>query len=177
MTEKKPAKTKKQTVKKKKVTKTSKPKPANLKLENEINVLKDKHIRLKAEFENFRKRKNKEISSLLQYDGESIIKEVLPIFDDLNRMVDSAENSNLKNEDSLVDGINLLRSKIDRFLESKNIEPFGIEGESLDPQIHDAMLTQKDDKKEDDVILSVFEKGYKYHDKVIRHAKVVVNKK
>ena len=177
MTEKKTAKTKKQTVKKKKVTKTSKPKSASLKLENEINVLKDKHIRLKAEFENFRKRKNKEISSLLQYDGESIIKEVLPIFDDLNRMVDSAEKSNLKNEDSLVDGINLLRSKIDRFLESKNIEPFGIEGESLDPQIHDAMLTQKDDKKEDDVILSVFEKGYKYHDKVIRHAKVVVNKK
>ena len=177
MTEKKPAKTKKQTVKKKKVTKTSKPKPVSLKLENEINVLKDKHIRLKAEFENFRKRKNKEISSLLQYDGESIIKEVLPIFDDLNRMVDSAEKSNLKNENSLVDGINLLRSKIDRFLESKNIEPFGIEGESLDPQIHDAMLTQKDDKKEDDVILSVFEKGYKYHDKVIRHAKVVVNKK
>lgn len=177
MTEKKTAKTKKQTVKKKQVKKTSKPKTTSLKLENEINVLKDKHIRLKAEFENFRKRKNKEISSLLQYDGESIIKEVLPIFDDLNRMVDSAESSNLKNENSLVDGINLLRSKIDRFLESKNIEPFGIEGESLDPQIHDAMLTQKDDKKEDDVILSVFEKGYKYHDKVIRHAKVVVNKK
>ena len=177
MTEKKTAKTKKQTVNKKKVTKTSKPKAASLKLENEINVLKDKHIRLKAEFENFRKRKNKEISSLLQYDGESIIKEVLPIFDDLNRMVDSAESSDLKNEDSLIDGINLLRSKIDRFLESKNIEPFGIEGESLDPQIHDAMLTQKDDKKDDDVILSVFEKGYKYHDKVIRHAKVVVNKK
>ena len=177
MTEKKTAKTKKQTVKKKQVTKNSKPKAASLKLEKEINVLKDKHIRLKAEFENFRKRKNKEISSLLQYDGENVIKEVLPIFDDLNRMVDSAENSNLKNENSLVDGINLLRSKIDRFLESKNIEPFGIEGESLDPQIHDAMLTQKDDKKEDDVILSVFEKGYKYHDKVIRHAKVVVNKK
>ena len=177
MTEKKTAKTKKQTVKKKQVKKTSKPKATSLKLENEINVLKDKHIRLKAEFENFRKRKNKEISSLLQYDGESIIKEVLPIFDDLNRMVDSAESSNLKNENSLVDGINLLRSKIDRFLESKNIEPFGIEGESLDPQIHDAMLTQKDDKKEDNVILSVFEKGYKYHDKVIRHAKVVVNKK
>ncbi|MBT3664628.1 nucleotide exchange factor GrpE [bacterium] len=177
MTEKKTAKTKKQTVKKKQVKKTSKPKATSLKLENEINVLKDKHIRLKAEFENFRKRKNKEISSLLQYDGESIIKEVLPIFDDLNRMVDSAESSNLKNENSLVDGINLLSSKIDRFLESKNIEPFGIEGERLDPQIHDAMLTQKDDKKEDNVILSVFEKGYKYHDKVIRHAKVVVNKK
>ena len=177
MTENKTAKTKKQTVKKKQVKKTSKPKGTGLKLENEIIALKDKHIRLKAEFENFRKRKNKEISSLLQYDGESIIKEVLPIFDDLNRVVASAENANLENEDSLIDGINLLISKIDRFLESKNIEPFGTEGDILDPQIHDAMLTQKDEKNEDDVILSVFEKGYKYHDKVIRHAKVVVNKK
>jgi molecular chaperone GrpE len=177
LTENKTAKTKKQTVKKKQVKKTSKPKNTGLKLENEIIALKDKHIRLKAEFENFRKRKNKEISSLLQYDGESIIKEVLPIFDDLNRVVASAENANLENENSLIDGINLLISKIDRFLESKNIEPFGTEGDILDPQIHDAMLTQKDEKNEDDVILSVFEKGYKYHDKVIRHAKVVVNKK
>ena len=47
----------------------------------------------------------------------------------------------------------------------------------LDPELHDAMLTQKDDKKEDNTVLSVFEKGYRYHDKVIRHAKVVVNKK
>ena len=92
-------------------------------------------------------------------------------------MVASAENANLENENSLIDGINLLISKIDRFLELKNIEPFGTEGDILDPQIHDAMLTQKDEKNEDDVILSVFEKGYKYHDKVIRHAKVVVNKK
>ena len=64
MTENKTAKTKKQTVKKKQVKKTSKPKGTGLKLENEIIALKDKHIRLKAEFENFRKRKNKEISSL-----------------------------------------------------------------------------------------------------------------
>ena len=177
LTDKKAAKTKKQTVKKKQVKKAAKPKASSQNLENEINVLKDKHIRLKAEFENFRKRKNKEFSSLLQYDGESIIKEVLPIFDDLNRMVESADNASHENKNSLVDGINLLRSKIDRFLGSKNIEPFGLEGETLDPLVHDAMLIQKDEKKEDDVILSVFEKGYRYHDKVIRHAKVVVNKK
>ena len=47
----------------------------------------------------------------------------------------------------------------------------------MDPEIHDAMLTQKDDDKEDDIILDVFEKGYTYREKVIRHAKVIVNKK
>ena len=54
---------------------------------------------------------------------------------------------------------------------------FGSEGEVLDPELHDAMMTQSDKKKDDNTILSVFEKGYRYHDKVIRHAKVVVNKK
>ena len=177
MTEKKTAKTKKQTAKKKPEQKSKKAKADNTSHKKELELLIDKHVRLKAEFENFRKRKNKEISSLLQYDGESIIREVLPIFDDLSRMVDSAGESEGKNEDSLVDGINLLRSKIERFLENKNIEPFGLEGEVLDPELHDAMMTQKDKKKDDNTILSVFEKGYRYHDKVIRHAKVVVNKK
>ena len=177
MTEKKTAKTKKHTVKKKLKQKPKKTIAGNKNLRKELDLLIDKHVRLKAEFENFRKRKNKEISSLLQYDGESIIKEVLPIFDDLNRMVESADGSEAKNSVSLIDGINLLRSKIDRFLENKNIEPFGLEGEILDPELHEAMMTQKDKKKDNNTILSVFEKGYRYHDKVIRHARVVVNKK
>ena len=177
MTEKKTAKTKKQTVKKKQEQKSKKAKTDNSNHKKELDLLIDKHVRLKAEFENFRKRKSKEISALLQYDGESLIKEILPIFDDLSRMVESAECSEAKNEDSLIDGINLLRSKIERFLENKNIEPFGLEGEILDPELHDAMMTQSDKKKDDNTILSVFEKGYRYHDKVIRHAKVVVNKK
>ena len=177
MTEKKTAKTKKQTVKKKQVPKTSKTKTGNSNYKKELDLIVDKHVRLKAEFENFRKRKNKEISALLQYDGEGVIKEVLPIFDDLNRMVESVEASENKNEDSLIGGINLLIAKIERFLSTNNIEPFGLEGEILDPEIHDAMMTQKDNKKDDNAILSVFEKGYRYHDKVIRHAKVVVNKK
>ena len=177
MTEKKTAKTKKQTVKKKPVQKSKKARTNNSNHKKELDLLMDKHVRLKAEFENFRKRKSKDISSLLKYDGESIIKEILPIFDDLNRMIDSAEDSKGKNEDSLIDGINLLSSKIERFLENKNIEAFGSEGEVLDPELHDAMMTQCDKKKDDNIILSVFEKGYRYHDKVIRHAKVVVNKR
>lgn len=175
MAEKKSDKTKKQTVKKKQSKPTNKKSAENI--QNEFEQLKDRHIRLKAEFENFRKRKNKEISSLLQYDGESVIREILPIIDDIDRMVDSLDKASSENEKSIVEGVNILRTKIDRFLENKNIEVFGEEGEPLDPELHDAMLTQKDDKKEDNIVLSVFEKGYRYHDKVIRHAKVIVNKK
>lgn len=175
MAEKKSVKTKKQTANKKE-TKSQK-KSNNTDIQNQLDQLQDKHIRLKAEFENFRKRKNKEISSLLQYDGEGVIKNVLPIIDDIERMVDSIEETDANNGESLIEGVNILKSKIDRFLEAKNIEPFGEEGEVLNPELHDAMLTQSDKKKEDNTVLNVFEKGYRYHDKVIRHAKVVVNKK
>lgn len=175
MAEKKSVKTKKQTANKKEPK--SQKKSNNTDIQNQLDQLQDKHIRLKAEFENFRKRKNKEISSLLQYDGEGVIKNVLPIIDDIERMVDSIEETDANNGESLIEGVNILKSKIDRFLEAKNIEPFGEEGEILDPELHDAMLTQSDKKKEDYTVLNVFEKGYRYHDKVIRHAKVVVNKK
>ena len=175
MAEKKSVKTKKQTANKKE-TKSQK-KSNNTDIQNQLDQLQDKHIRLKAEFENFRKRKNKEISSLLQYDGEGVIKNVLPIIDDIERMVNSIEETDAKNGESLIEGVNILKSKIDRFLEAKNIEPFGEEGEVLNPELHDAMLTQSDKKKEDNTVLNVFEKGYRYHDKVIRHAKVIVNKK
>lgn len=175
MAEKKSVKTKKQTIKKKEPKGQKKTNNNDIKIQ--LDQLQDKHIRLKAEFENFRKRKNKEISSLLQYDGEGVIRDILPIIDDIERMVESALKTDTDNEKSFIEGINILKSKIHRFLEIKNIEPFGKEDEALDPELHDAMLTQKDDKKEDNTVLSVFEKGYRYHDKVIRHAKVVVNKK
>ena len=70
-----------------------------------------------------------------------------------------------------------LQSKINKFFENLNVEPFGETGDEMDPVIHDAMLTQADEDKENDIILDVFEKGYTYRDKVIRHAKVIVNKK
>ena len=141
--------------------------------QKQVNDLQDKHLRLKAEFENFRRRKSDEISKLLQFEGETVIKGFLPILDDLERMVESRNSS----EESLSDGIELVKDKIRKFFEDLNVEPFGQEGEMMDPVIHEAMLTQENKDAENDAILEVFEKGYTYRDKVIRHAKVIVNKK
>ena len=157
--------------------KKGKPRSASKKDENNFeqkyNELQDRHIRLKAEFDNFRRRKSEEISRLLQYDGENVIIGFLPIIDDLKRMIDSEDASN----ESLLDGIGLVQTKITKYFEKLNIEPFAELGDKMYPDIHDAMLTQSNDKYEDDIILDVFEKGYTYRDKVIRHAKVIVNKK
>ena len=170
--------TKDNKVKKDKLTKkvskqVSKKKNDVKKVESELNSLKDKHIRLKAEFENFRRRKSEEISRLLQYEGETVIKGFLPILDDINRMMAINNTS----EKSLKDGMVLVGSKIQKFFENLEIIPFGDKGDLMDPEIHDAMLTQEDKNFEDGAILDVFEKGYRYRDKVVRHAKVIVNKK
>ena len=154
---------------------TSKPKrkDANKDANKQLNELQDKHLRLKAEFENFRRRKADEVSKLLQLEGENVIKGFLPILDDLERMVGSTNSS----DESLSEGIELVKNKISKFFEGMNVEPFGQKGDEMDPVIHDAMLTQANEDEENDVILEVFEKGYTYRDKVIRHAKVIVNKK
>ena len=142
-------------------------------LDEQLNVIQDKHIRLKAEFENFRRRKADEISRLLQFEGENAIRGFLPILDDLERMIHSSDAS----EESLKNGVSMVESKIQKYFESLSIKPFGEKGDEMDPDIHDAMLTQTDKKMDDNSILEVFEKGYTYRDKVIRHAKVIVNKK
>ena len=147
-------------------------------LEFQLNELQDKQLRLKAEFENFRKRKQREISELFQYDGERVIKEMLPLIDDLERMAKAAtEEQNNEAEASLFKGAQMVESKIKKFLGLHEIIPFGEEGESLDSELHDAMLTQTNEEMDDNIILDVFEKGYRYRGKVIRHARVIVNKK
>lgn len=142
-------------------------------LQKEIDSLKDKQLRLKAEFDNFRRRKMEEISKLLQFDGENVIKGFLPIIDDLERMLAASDAS----EESLKNGMEMVASKINKYLDSMDVNPFGERGDSMDSDIHDAMMTQVEEDMDDDIILSVFEKGYTYKDKVIRHAKVIVNKK
>jgi molecular chaperone GrpE len=143
-------------------------------LKKEILELEDKHVRLKAEFENFRRRKSEEFTKLLQYDGEEVIKGFLPIVDDLKRMIASNEDTSLE---TLKDGVKMVESKIYKFFDKLEVEPFAEKGDEMDPEIHDAMLTKQDKSMEDNCILEVFESGYTFKEKVIRHAKVIVNKK
>ena len=71
----------------------------------------------------------------------------------------------------------MVDSKISKFFEKLNIEPFAEKGDVMDAEKHDAMLTKKEESMEDNTVLEVFESGYTYREKVIRHAKVIVNKK
>lgn len=146
-------------------------------IQRELSELEDKHLRLKAEFENFRRRKEKEIIRYLEYDGLRIVEKLLPIVDDFNRMLNATgTNSKDTNHASIKEGAELVFNKLIKLLDDTKVNSFGEPGDILDANLHDAMMTKADSKKKDGEILEVFEKGYCYKEKVIRHAKVIVNK-
>ncbi len=169
---------KKKTETKKKISKREEQLEKNIEeLTLQISELEDKHVRLKAEFDNFRKRKEKEILNLYQYEGEEVIKKMISIVDDLDRMRDSVEHPEHKDSsESIQEGMELIQQKIHKLFVERNIVPFCEPGDILDSELHDALMVRNEDGKKENEILEVFEKGYKYKDKIIRHAKVVVNK-
>lgn len=143
----------------------------------QLSQIEDKHLRLKAEFDNFRKRKEQEVINLIRYEGSDVIKNMLSIADDLDRMKDAVEHPEHKDSsDSIKKGIDLILQKIYKVFEERGIESFCEAGEILDSDLHDALMVKEEKGKQENEILEVFEKGYRYKDRIIRHAKVVVNK-
>tara|TARA_B100000941_G_scaffold270675_1_gene228780 strand:- start:59 stop:634 length:576 start_codon:yes stop_codon:yes gene_type:complete len=156
------------------LSKQSKSKEIEL-LNDKINKTEEKYLRLRAEYENYIKRNEKEISRILKYDGEHVLKTFLSILDDLDRVVESSKKH--KNNEILdfINGIVLIKDKLLKKLDQFEVATFDSEGVKFDPDLHDAMMTKESKDYDDGIIIEEFEKGYKYKDKVIRHSKVIVN--
>ena len=150
----------------------NKKKPDNVKkIKAQLSDLKNKNIRLLAEFDNFKKRNLEDKRKLLKYDGIDFVVSLLPILDDIDRTLSLKE---LKSNKTIFDGINMIRDKINKTLEEKGIKTYISLNKSFDTEYHEALMMKKS-KKKSGIILEEFEKGYLYHDKVIRHAKVIVS--
>ena len=138
--------------------------------------LEEKYMRLQAEYLNFKTRTQTEVSRMLQYEGEDFIKEILNIKDNLERAVMMDDNDLADEVSRFLSGFKMilgnLTALLDKF-EVKEIECVGLE---FDPHVSEAVLTDHDETKPENVVLEVLTKGYKYKDKVIRHAMVKVNK-
>jgi len=148
-------------------------------LENDLSVaseetqrILDKNIRLLAEFDNFKRRNQEERSNMLRYSGEGLAKAFLPILDDLHRTLETEGKTNAR---TILEGVELIITKLDKTLADQGIKAFDSVGQNFDPDRHEALMSEDSDKGED-VILKEFEKGYMYNDKILRHAKVVVSK-
>ena len=146
------------------------------KLELEVQEWKNSYTRKLAEFQNFTKRKETEVSEMKKYASEGIIIKLLDNIDNLER-ADNA-SAETKNFDALVEGVNMILRNLKYMLSEEGVEEVEAgEGVQFNPYEHQAMMTEEKDDLDNDVIVQVFQKGYKLKGKVIRPAMVTVNKK
>ena len=142
-------------------------------LTDELSQLKDSHLRLMAEYDNYRKRTIKEKADLIKNGGERILTALLPVIDDFERALQNitpeADNK------SISEGISLIYNKFISFLKQNGVQPIIAMGEVFDEELFDAIATipAQDEESKGKVIDCVLT-GYKLNDKVIRHSKVVV---
>ena len=140
-------------------------------LEKKVNEHKEKSVLLLAEFDNYKKRRIKERIDYEKYEGKKIFIEIIPIIDDIDRILDL---DGIKDK-SVIDGINLIKDKFIGILADFGVSSYESLNKEFDPEYHEAIMIKKTKKKEN-IVLEEYQKGYKYHDKVLRHSKVIVSK-
>ena len=136
----------------------------------ELDDLNDRYKRIMAEFENYKKRSQKEKENLYNSVLGDIIIGMLPIMDNL----DGAALAECKDE-KYKHGVELVQKQFKDFLKKNNVEEIKTEGEFFDPSLHEAISMVQDPEKESQEIVQEYRKGYKLGNKVIRHSMVVVN--
>ena len=150
-------------------------------LKARIAELEDKNLRMMAEFDNFRKRTNKEKLELMATAGERVFTDMLPLVDDFERAVKNlptpdpslkgGENERLE---SAAEGIKLIYQKFLSFLDKNDVHPIETEGVDFNTDEHEAVTTFAAGEEQKGKVIDCTQKGYKLGDKVIRFAKVVV---
>lgn len=145
------------------------------KLKNEIEYYKDAFIRKAAEFENYKKRSDNEISNYIKYASENLIRSLLPVYDDINRSIDSIEKGETKDFDTLKQGVQLIAEKFKNTLKNEGLEEIDILGKEFDVNTCDALLQVPREDVPPHTVTEVVERGYMLKDKVIRFAKVIVS--
>jgi len=144
-------------------------------LKNEIADLKDKHLRLFSEFDNFRKRNAKERIELFKTANADLMLDLLPVLDDFDRAIKSFEET--EDVAAVKEGINHIQSKFKSTLERKGLKCMEAQGKDFDTDFHEAITEIPAPTKElKSKVVDVAEKGYLLNEKVIRYAKVIVGK-
>jgi molecular chaperone GrpE len=145
------------------------------KLKLEVESYKDTLLRKVAEFENYKKRTESEISNYIKYASERLIKQLIPVYDDFSRSLDSIEKGETKDFDTLKKGVELIFDKFEKVLKKEGLKEMDVLGKEFDVNLCDALLQVPKEDVKPHTVLDVVEKGYFLKDKVVKHAKVLVS--
>lgn len=153
--------------------------------EDELNALKekaakadeylDKMLRMQADYDNRRKRQDREKLDFIKFANEGLIAALLNVMDDFERAVDSAKNSN--DAKVLLQGIEMVRNHLESIMEDNGLKVIDPKGQPFDPEKHEAVAHIEDDGHPENIVLEVMRKGYELNGKVLRPAVVKVSKK
>ena len=139
----------------------------------EVAELRDKYARLQAEWDNFRKRTAAERKSERERAAESLVTDLLPVLDDLERAINHAKESG--DGGSLTEGVEAIQNKFLQILGKHKVEQLKAQGEPFDAMQHQAVGTEEDESVPEETVVKVFQQGYKMGDRVIRPAMVVTS--
>jgi molecular chaperone GrpE len=143
-------------------------------LEAALEAEKDRFIRLSAEFDNYRKRKQREIDEFKKFANEMVFKQFLPVVDNLERAMASAENN--QDIETLLKGVKLTHKEILKVFQDFNVKPVQAENQVFDPNFHQAVTQKETNEVPENTVTDVLQTGYLLHDRLIRPAMVVVSK-
>lgn len=143
-------------------------------LQNEINTLKDKNMRITAEMVNTLRRKDEETNRLLKYSNESLITELLPVIDNFERALNVDATSN--DIESYQKGMTMIYNSLKNILEKFEVKEIEAIDKEFDPSFHQAVMQEEKEGTKENIVIEVLQKGYTYKDKVIRPAMVKVSK-
>lgn len=130
--------------------------------------------RLQAEFDNFRKRTQKEKEDLAQYAATRVVEAMLPIVDNFERALVSAETS--KDFESFAQGVEMIYRQVYALLEKEGLKPIEAVGQPFDPNVHDAIMQVDSDEQPENTVVEELQKGYYLKDKVLRPSMVKVSR-
>lgn len=143
-------------------------------LQNEVNTLKDKNMRITAEMVNTLRRKDEETNRLLKYSNESLITELLPVIDNFERALNVDVTSN--DVESYQKGMTMIYNSLKNILEKFEVKEIEAIDKEFDPSYHQAVMQEEKEGTKENIVIEVLQKGYTYKDKVIRPAMVKVSK-
>lgn len=148
-----------------------------IELEKSIDFYKDQLLRKAADFENYKKRIENESVNLIRFANEDLLEKLLPVLDDFERSLRALqiENSTTINNNGIAKGIELIYNKFLKVLEQHGVKPMEVVGQPFDPHLHDALQQIRTNEYPPHTVVQEVEKGYMLHDKVLRHAKVIVS--
>jgi len=147
-------------------------------LQQKIEATQEQLMRVAAEFDNYKKRMERERSKLLKYAGESILRDLLATLDNLDRAMEQGSAASVdegKKLQSMLEGIELTRKGLVATLERYGVEPMIATGLSFNPDEHNALTMEASDEMPANHVLREFAKGFRFKDRVLRHAQVVVS--